>query len=224
MFGISARKTIAACILPRYSNVVEKLNWNARWMATVKSAHGVPRFRDRKELHAFVHQTYCGREPIDYLEFGVYQGDSLRFWCGTNTDSDSRFYGFDSFEGLPEDWNPAFPKGAFSTGGKPPEIADARVRFVMGWFQEVLPAFLASYNPRDCPLVIHCDSDLYSSALFCLTSIDRMIRPGTIVIFDEFDAVFDEYRALTDYAAAYLRNYRIVAVTEGFRQAAMEIA
>ena len=43
-------------------------------------------------------------EPIDYLEFGVRYGDSLFKWSGLNAHPDSRFIGFDSFEGIPEDW------------------------------------------------------------------------------------------------------------------------
>jgi hypothetical protein len=32
-----------------------------------------------------------------------------------------------------------------------------------------------------------------------------------------------EYRALTHYATAYLRQWRFIAATEGFEQAAVEI-
>ena len=35
-----------------------------------------------------------------------------------NSHSDSRFVGFDSFEGLPEDWNSENPKGHFTTQGR----------------------------------------------------------------------------------------------------------
>jgi O-methyltransferase len=97
------------------------------------------------------------------------------------------------------------------------------VQFVVGWFQETLPAFLASYQARECPLVVHCDSDLYSSALFCLTSLNRIIPRGSIIIFDDLSAVLSEYRALTHYATAYLCQWRFIAATEGFEQAAVEI-
>ncbi len=96
--------------------------------------------------------------------------------------------------------------------GIPPEIDDPRVRLVAGWFQQSLPRFLESYRPLN-RLVVHNDSDLYSSTLYCLVRMDAVMPPGTLVIFDEFDDVFHEYRALSDYAAAYRRPYRIVAAT-----------
>ena len=116
----------------------------------------------------------------------------MRVWCGLNKHPRSRFVGFDSFEGLPEDWLPGFPKGAFGTAGQLPDIPDIRVRFEAGWFQNTVPNFLSSDEQRaDCPLIIHCDSDLYSSTLFCLASLNGIIRTGTIIIFDEFGAVLD---------------------------------
>jgi O-methyltransferase len=221
MFGISTRKTIALLLFPRYWQRLDKLNWGARWMASVKAAAAMPLFRDRTELYSFVEREFCAGGPIEYLEFGVFQGDSIRCWCKVNQHPNSRFHGFDSFEGLPEDWSPAYPQGAFSTSGKTPEVGDPRVNFVAGWFQKTIPGWLISYRPDDKQLVIHCDSDLYSSTLFVLTSLDRIIRPGTVLIFDEFDAVLHEYKALSDYCVAYLRRYRIVAATEGFLQVAV---
>jgi len=69
----------------------------------------------------------------------------------------------------------------------------------------------------------HRDSDLYSSALFCLTSLNRIIPRGSIIIFDDLSAVLSEYLALTHYATAYLCQWRFIAATEGFEQAAVEI-
>ena len=98
------------------------------------------------------------------------------------------------FEGLPEEWNRDNPAGFYSANGKIPQIDDARVEFLVGWFQKSLPVFLASYEPKN-PLVIHSDSDLYSSTLYTLTAMNAFIAPGTIVIFDEFYDPVHEYRA-----------------------------
>ena len=38
-------------------------------------------------------------QPILYLEFGVWQGRSIRYWSERLRNPDSRFHGFDSFEG-----------------------------------------------------------------------------------------------------------------------------
>jgi O-methyltransferase len=217
---IAPKKLIAALLFPKYSVLVDKLNWNARWRATKKEAGDIPVFQTREELHRFVQSRPAG--PVDYLEFGVWRGESLRWWCDGNTDQESRFWGFDSFQGLPEDWCPGFPKGAFSTAGTLPDIRDPRVQFLVGWFQDTLPPFLESYQTRQRSLIIHCDCDLYSSSLFCLTALNRIIKPGGIVIFDDLGDVMTEYPALTHYAAAYQRKWRIIAATEGFLQAAVE--
>lgn len=42
-------------------------------------------------------------QPLDYLEFGVYRGDSIGWWL-ERLNYESNLYGFDSFEGLNEDW------------------------------------------------------------------------------------------------------------------------
>jgi Methyltransferase domain len=222
---ISMREKLASRVFPAYSAAVEKLNWNARWLESLKSAGEVPFFSIREALHASISERYLnsGNDPVDYLEFGVYRGASIRLWSEMNRNAATRIFGFDSFEGLPETWNAGFQKGAFSTGGKPPETMDPRVQFVVGWFQNSLPIFLEDYQLRH-KLVIHNDSDLFSSTLYCLTTLNKLMVPGTIIIFDEFDAVTDEFRALVSYAAAYLRAFKIIGATTGYCQVAIELA
>jgi O-methyltransferase len=220
--GISLNKRIAGYILPRHSPLLDKLSWNRQWIDTLNGFGAVPRFRHRDELHAFVSKEQGGG-PIDYLELGVYEGASMRMWSLANKHPDSRFFGFDSFEGLPEEWT-GLSKGAFTTSGRLPDIDDPRVRFVAGWFQQSLPGFLADYTRiANRPLIIHNDCDLYSSTLCSLALLNAVIRPGTIIIFDEFDDVLHEYRALTNYANAFMRTYRLVGAVNGFCQAAVEI-
>ena len=101
-----------------------------------------PGFPDRVTLWQDLFAKHLSG-PICVLEFGVWQGDSLRSFTEFNTHSDSRFFGFDSFEGLPEDWRPGFAKGAFSTQGALPDIQDTRVRFVKGWFNQSFEPFVA---------------------------------------------------------------------------------
>jgi O-methyltransferase len=132
----------------------------------------------------------------------------------------SRFFGFDSFIGLPEDWNPKASKGTFSQNGTPPVIPDSRIKFLVGWFQDSVPGFLSSYQPVN-RIVIHNDSDLYSSTLYTLTMLNQLITSDTLVIFDEFYDVLHEYRALIDYSTAYKKAFKIVAATHRFLQAAV---
>ena len=43
---------------------------------------------------------------LNYLEFGVADGHSFNWWMTENISLIHRFYGFDTFTGLPEDFGP----------------------------------------------------------------------------------------------------------------------
>lgn len=176
----------------------------------------VPRFEHRFALYDHLFKNEIGDDPIDYLEFGVYRGESLRYWLELLESPASRFVGFDTFDGLPEPWTyfgGELEAATFDAGGRAPAIADERVRFVTGLFQDSLPGFLAGHQPRS-RLLLHIDADLYSSALYVLTRCDDLLVPGSIVLFDEFASVMDEFSALRDYCAAYRREYDVIACTE----------
>lgn len=162
-----------------------------------------------------------GDSPIDFLEFGVWRGESIKFWAKGVTSPASRFVGFDSFEGLPADWYD-MPKGNFDTGGNVPRVNDDRIEFVSGWFQDVLPSFLENFRPRN-PLVVHFDADLYTSTLFTITSLNSVIVPNSILVFDEFNVLAHEFRAFLDYAQSYSRKYEVLAYTQDCDQVAIRI-
>jgi predicted O-methyltransferase YrrM len=113
------------------------------------------------------------------LEFGVFAGRSLRVIAEVRKGQD--VYGFDSFEGLPEDYRPHVREGAFAVGALP-EVDGAEL--VVGWFQDTLPGFLETHpGPVD---FLHVDGDLYSSAVTVLEHVGPRLQPGSIVVFDEF--------------------------------------
>ena len=111
-------------------------------------------------------------EPVLYLEFGVFRGESLRYWSAALRHPDARLHGFDSFEGLPEDFDVGGPhvKGTFDLGGVPPVVDDPRVTLFKGWFDRVLPGYEV---PRHDRLVVVMDADLYSST----TCVLGKLRP-----------------------------------------------
>lgn len=215
------RRALEKTVFQEYRERVERFNWNARLVKTISASAEAPVFDSRDALYRHVNEAHLrkGQTPIDYLEFGVFRGDSLRKWSKLNGCPESRFFGFDSFEGLPEDWIEGWPKGTFDTGGNAPQTDDKRVQFVKGWFQDSLPGFLASFQPHN-PIVVHSDSDLYSSTLYCFTKIDSLLPPGTVVVFDDFYDPIHEYRAVIDYCSAYRRSFKIVAATTNFHQVA----
>lgn len=181
-------------------------------------------YEQRATFYRFINARILGKAPVDYLEFGVASGESIRAWARLNTAPQSRFVGFDSFEGLPEDWKDGAPKGTFATGGRAPEIDDPRVSFVAGLFQETVDAFSMGFRPEN-RLVMHLDADLYSSTLYVLMHFERHMRPGTILLFDEFTArnCTDEFAALRDFCRACRRDYKIVAARRDMVKLAVEM-
>jgi hypothetical protein len=164
---------------------------------------------DRYKLYALIQSELLDDAPVDYVEFGVFKGASIRWWTEANQQRESRFYGFDTFEGLPEAWRQnvtyVLPAGHFSTQGIPPDIGDSRVKWVKGMFQDTLEGFAAAYQPRN-RLILHLDAGMYGSTLFALAVMNRFVSPGTILIFDELDCVTGEFRAFCDYSASFRKK------------------
>lgn len=189
-----------------------------RWMR----AHGfvVPRrVRDRREIYAKI-AAEVGEARALYLEFGVHRGESMRMWSALLKHPEARLVGFDSFEGLPEDWTLDDRRGTFSTGGAPPVLSDSRVEFVKGWFEATLPGFAAPPHER---LVLHLDADLYSSTATVLRALERLIVPGSFVLFDEFADRMHELRAFDEFLRTHPGwRFRLVASDEILARVAFE--
>jgi hypothetical protein len=168
----------------------------------------------REELWDDLVRRVGAETEVLYLEFGVFEGYSIRYFSERFTHPDSRFVGFDSFEGLPEQWEDK-AKGHFSTAGAIPAIADPRVSFRKGWFSQTLPAFLKGLQGtrpagRSPQVVVHFDADLYSSTLFSLATLQPHF-PNYHFCFDEFTG--HESRALHNYEQAFGAAARFFMLT-----------
>ena len=189
-------------VWPRWTWTAEKLNWNARYRQWIKQIPEGYIFATRKEMYVAV----CPRGPITYLEFGVAQGESLLQWLSLNKHEDSRFHGFDAWEGMPGEEGSPFNKGSFE--GEPPSIGDARCTLHKGWFTDTLPDLLNDeLLPR--PGIINLDADEYGPTLYVLTQLDP--APGTIIMLDEASVAHCEFRALLDWQRAYGRKVKPIA-------------
>ncbi len=184
------------------------------------------RYDKRERLFQFVLDSENLEGPIDYLEFGVAEGKSFLWWLAHNEDPSSRFVGFDTFSGLPEDFGP-IKAGSFDTGGSVPATDDPRAQFVAGYFQKTLQPFLedANLGSRDPKrkLVVHLDADLYTSTLYVLTQIARVLRPDDILLFDEFGVPMHEFKAFSEFAKAFLVGYDVLGQANDYLQVAMKL-
>lgn len=163
-----------------------------------------------------------------YLEFGCASGEVVRRWSRLCPHPDARFWGFDTFTGMPEEWSGLgwkVDKGAWSQHGKLPEVTDPRVGYVKGRFQDSLEGFLADtqiFSADFDHYVIHIDADLYSAALYVLVMMRPALDRATI-LFDEFDCVLDELRALEDFCSAFGYTYRVLSVADACEKVAIRL-
>jgi hypothetical protein len=166
----------------------------------------IPEFQGRSALFAVSLQQATGEL---YLEFGSLTGTTLNELAALV--APKHIYGFDSFEGLPEDWGPEFRQGHFRTDNRP-ELAE-NAHMVEGWFEDTLAPFLAEH--QGLVAFAHIDSDVYSSAsyvLFTLAEHEQLHR-GTVLQFDEILAVKEdlwysgEYDAFIEFVDAFDVEY-----------------
>jgi hypothetical protein len=112
-----------------------------------------------------------------------------------------KIYGFDSFEGLREDWNGRIdhPKTTFTLNKKLPKLNN-NVTPIVGWVQDTLNPFLKEHNPSI--VFTHMDMDTYESTKFALEQIKPYLSKKSIILFDElYNYVgweYGEYRALKE--------------------------
>jgi Methyltransferase domain len=175
------------------------------WLA---SEHPPPEMvKDDFAVFEIARHKIVGQAPL-YLEFGVYEGRSMRWWSRNLSQPDAKLVGFDSFEGLPEDWSPWLRAGVFSTNG-PPQMDDSRVSFQIGWFEETLPRFTI---PDHDQIVLNVDCDLYSSASTVLRWAEPFLRPGSLIYFDEFPDRDHERKAFNELCERSSLQFKPVAV------------
>lgn len=158
---------------------------------------------------------------INYLEFGVAEGQSFRWFVQQNSNPQSKFYGFDTFTGLPENFG-VYKKGKFNTNNKVPEMADLRVKFYQGLFQQTVPGFLLELNNR-VRNIIMLDADLYSATLYTLTSIAPFLKKDDIIFFDEFAVPTHEFKAFYDFLQSYSINLELIAAANNYYFAAFKV-
>ena len=136
----------------------------------------------------------------DYLEFGVFRGDSLAAaWRGAVAGGldGMRFLGFDSFEGLPGAHRDAeagrWAPGAMAVGEEAvrANLADlgvdlGRVTLVPGFYDRVLDDALRTRLGLTRAAVVYLDCDLYDSTLTALRWVTPLLATGTLLAVDDW--------------------------------------
>ena len=152
-------------------------------------------------------------ESIAY-EFGVADGKLTKFWSGIDCGI-YKWFGFDTFEGLPTDWFrnkvSVLPKGTFSflknsETDFPVIKAKFDVKWIVGLIEETLVPFLVKNSCESHQKIIFIDVDLYYPTKIILESFKPLLLPNDLIYFDEGFDPWNEGQALDEV----LSNYEIM--------------
>ena len=156
-----------------------------------------------------------------YIEFGVFSGSSINFL--SKYLDNKEIYGFDSFQGLKEDWvGTSVTKGTFDLKQKIPKFRKNVVP-IKGWIDQTLPEFLEKKDPKIN--FMHIDVDTYETTKLILELTKNSLERKAIIIFDELYNFpgwdVGEYKALKEVFSE--EDYKFVSFAKNGQQAVIQI-
>lgn len=169
-----------------------------QWCAPSWGQRAVDPVRVEGFIRVFDHVLQLNRRG-DYLEFGVYDGTSLKLAYREIRlrKLNMRLFGFDGFQGLPE------ADGAHRKGSCfcPRPLLERNIRaagvninkitIIEGLYSQSLTQEVRVQHQLNSAALVHINCDLYSSTCDVLTFIEDIVGPGTVILFDDW-RVFDE--------------------------------
>jgi hypothetical protein len=136
----------------------------------------------------------------DYFEFGLFRGRTFiaaYHFAQANKLHKMKFYGFDSFQGLPQiqgvDAGGEFAGGQYAMGverftnlirGRGVDLQ--KVKLVPGWYSESLNAQTKAGLQARKAALIFVDCDLYESTVPVLEFVTDYVQDGTVLAFDDW--------------------------------------
>lgn len=179
------------------------------------------KFDNRKDLLRFAANFALSLDKAGpWAEFGVNRGGSIRLLADY---APSDMIGFDSFEGLPTDWN----RGRYNKVDKDDHVftkvlpnVPENVTLQPGWFDETLKKFQSQYNKNF--VLIHIDVDVYESAIYVLKNV--AMANQCVVVFDDYFNYpgwrTGEWKAFEEFKRAKKCKVRCIGFCPNFEQAA----
>ncbi|MEM9581018.1 MAG: class I SAM-dependent methyltransferase [Pseudomonadota bacterium] len=163
-------------------------------------------------------KAYAQQDGVGLIaEWGVWRGHGVNLFSRVLRGEDVTIWGFDSFEGLEEDWTGqarGAQKGRYTLDGALPEVR-GNVRLVKGWVQDTVPGWLDQHE--DAPILFgHLDLDTYTPTRFVLEAIRPRLVAGSVLQFDELYGYpgwrEHEYKALQEVLPE--DSYRFIGFSE----------
>lgn len=216
-------------LLGQYTDSID-VDFTARRMASEQSAEYMVHhmrharnFTNDYDLHEWV-ATQINKDLLVnggmIMEFGVATGRTLNHWA--RLFPYQHIFGFDSFQGLPEDWTWYIRKGHFQQ--RLPRVRK-NCRLQVGWFNDTLRPFLEkNLGPVS---LLHIDCDLYSSTKYVLDCLRDRIRVGTVIVFDEYFNFpgwqQDEFRAWREFCNHNGIRYEYIGMVTRHQKVAVRV-
>lgn len=190
------KKKILKFILKPLKSIL--LNPKVRYANDFKGLELNPR---EKMLKLAMQYAVASKLDGDYLEFGVYKGDTFSaayHLAQFNGPKNMRFLAFDSFSGLPEikgvdNEFKQYSQGQYAYGVKNFKnnilkrgVDLNKVEIIPGWFDQSLNNESVEKIKLVSAAIIWVDCDLYESALPVLDFIKEFLQDGAVIIFDDW--------------------------------------
>jgi len=160
-------------------------------------------------------------------EFGVFHGKSIRL-ISSMVGPKNPVDGFDTFEGIPEQWGDE-PAGSYTANKEIPERVPDNVRFHVGLFSQTLPGYVAGLSPpEELPVrLVNIDCDLYQGTVEILHYLSDRIGPGSVLIFDEYFMtptwLEDEFKAFQEACEKFGWEYEYLGFSLFSKQVSVRI-
>lgn len=153
----------------------------------------------------------------DYLEFGVCHGSSMLLMYEALQEESMdqmRLFGFDSFEGLPEDDEGHWTKGSFSANENDVlkrfsenNVDLGRVHLIKGFYSDTLNDELLAKHDLKKAGVIMIDCDMYTSTIEALEFCEPLIQDEVVMVFDDWNPLAQENKGEKRAFDEFLEKY-----------------
>ncbi|MFW5879215.1 MAG: TylF/MycF/NovP-related O-methyltransferase [bacterium] len=162
--------------------------------------------RVQKKALLFLEKELDGKDEIgDYLEFGVCHSSSLLCMYQTMGNlnlNTPRLFGFDSFQGLPENdlwqenqdnrgWRPGQFYAEMGTMKKyltKHKVNWTRTKLIKGWYKDTLTQQLKDEFQISKASIIMIGCDIYTATKEALDFCKSLIKDVTMIVFDDWNS------------------------------------